>query len=298
MSTIIREIKLTEGNMTSHKLITRKILLSDIKYFDKNERSSHLSFSTVFLWGSVYGYNCTEINSALFVYYRYGGNYYSFPPFGEYGREETELFREHLGEDFSFSPVPEGDVYDALSEFCTSFTEMRDNFDYIYKTEDLISLPGSRYHAKRNHIAKFLSLYGNDFEYVKITEENLDILKSAADRLYLLDPSLDKEKKAIDLAIEHFSFLSLRAGVIVCKDIPIAYTIGEKIGDEALIHFEKGDRAFEGVYPFICREFVKREFSDTLFVNREEDMGIEGLRKSKLSYHPDHFIKAFIAYPE
>ncbi len=166
----------------------------------------------------------------------------------------------------------------------------RELSDYFYNTTDLINLSGKKFHQKRNHVNSFVSKYS--YTYVPIRpydKESVTLLKEACNALY--DPNsgedLADEHITINELISNFEALGLAAGVIVCDNKPIAYSIGEHMSqDTALIHIEKADKNFSGSFAAINKMFAEHEFSDTLFINREEDMGIEGLRKAKLSYHP------------
>lgn len=158
--------------------------------------------------------------------------------------------------------------------------------EYVYNQADLAELAGKKYHAKRNHIAKFDRAYG--YEYINIDESNVEILRQCAEHLYnTIENSPEDEYKAIRCAIDNFAELGLRAGVITVDGQFAAYSIGSAInGNTADIHFEKADRAFEGSYAKINNCFAKYGWSDMEYLNREEDLGIEGLRKAKLSYYP------------
>ena len=102
--------------------------------------------------------------------------------------------------------------------------------------------------------------------------------------------------EAIKLLFEHWDELGLRGGAIKLFGRIEAFTIGEPLNDRtALIHIEKANPTIRGLYQAINNEFIRHEFSDYEFINREEDMGLPGLRKAKESYHPDHFAEKFDA---
>lgn len=170
----------------------------------------------------------------------------------------------------------------------------RDLFDYVYLSSDLAELGGRKYHQKRNHISAFTSAYPYKFEL--IDSKNLPILKEAAETLYALSGGgLEDEYRAIGEVIENFEALDLRAAVLTVNRQIVAYTIGEKANDDtAIIHIEKANRDFAGAYATINNMFAKSQFADLTYINREEDMGIEGLRKAKLSYNPHHFNEAYV----
>lgn len=170
----------------------------------------------------------------------------------------------------------------------------RDLFDYVYLSSDLTELGGRKYHQKRNHISSFTSSYPYKFEL--IDSKNLPLLREAAETLYALSGGgLEDEYRAIGEVIENFEALDLRAAVLTVNGQIVAYTIGEKANDDtAIIHIEKANRDFAGAYAAINNMFAKAQFADLVYINREEDMGIEGLRKAKLSYNPHHFNEAYI----
>lgn len=282
-------------------MITQNFTLCDTitkehkRFFPKEASLSQISFTSVYIWQKPYEYKAFETPSALFVYYKYGERFFAMPPFGEYTEEDIALFREYIGKPIAFVPLSDTEK-ERLSAISGSYVykPIRSMFDYIYKTEELISLKGSRYHGKRGHISHFFSSYTT--EYIKITPENLSVLSDAADALFALSPDLEDEHIAIKTAIENFEMLDLKAAVLKADGAFAAYSIASVLGDTALIHFEKADRALNGAYPAICNSFLREELSDTVYADREEDMGIEGLRKSKLSYHPLLLKEAYLAY--
>ena len=113
------------------------------------------------------------------------------------------------------------------------------------------------------------------------------------------DNSILLEKTALENALTHFDALELKGGVILVEGKVVAFSIGERLNeDTALIHFEKADTDYRGAYPIINQEFVKHAWSDVTYINREDDMGIEGLRKAKLSYQPDMMVEMYSAKPK
>ena len=176
-------------------------------------------------------------------------------------------------------------------------TEERDLFDYLYDAKSLCELSGKKLHQKRTHVSNFKKLY--DYAYHRVTPgDDLGLLRRAYEELYLFEDNTDldfiDEHQAINELISNFDALNLRAGVITVGDKIAAYSIGEKFSTcHALIHTEKADRGFEGAYAMINNCFASEEFSGCVYINREEDMGIPGLRKAKLSYEPAAFNKIY-----
>ena len=189
--------------------------------------------------------------------------------------------------------------YTMAKKACPSllFEESENNFDYVYLSQDLITLKGKKFHGKRNHINRFTSLYP-DFEYEDLTEE----MAKACCELYREwikshdDGSIIQydEPSSVKLALTNLSALNLTGGVLKIDGKIKAFTIGERIlPDMHQIHIEKAANDIDGLYPVINREYAEHNCSDVKYINREEDMGLEGLRSAKRSYRPVMMIKKY-----
>lgn len=169
-------------------------------------------------------------------------------------------------------------------------TPNRDWADYLYNSVDLAEMAGRRYSGQRNHINKFKKLYP-DYQYHRITMDNLhrivDFLKDYQVR-YGKDDALAKEElnRSLEL-LPYLDKFNLSGGFIEVDNQIIAISIGEVINDTLYCHIEKANREYQGSYQMIVKEFAKHNVTeDVKYINREEDVGDEGLRTSKLSYHP------------
>ena len=179
----------------------------------------------------------------------------------------------------------------------------RDWAEYIYKAGDFISLSGKRYHAKRNHIARFESSYKVSFD--ALCEGDLDdVARFESDWLAAreFDDKAEESAKREREIVRGWLNAALR-GELFCDilraDGKIAgIAIGEidsaGVGIEM---YEKADTSFEGVYSYLANAFAKKHFSECEYINRQEDMGLEGLRKSKLSYYPEFLLEKYILKP-
>lgn len=179
--------------------------------------------------------------------------------------------------------------------------EDRDYFDYVYDAEKLRNLPGKKYHKKKNHVNAFLKEYDGryDFRLMCCMEEGhienfLEQWREARD---IEDEyhRVDYEMEGIKYVLNHCQMLKMRMGGVFIDGKLEAFSIGSYSHEEktAYIHVEKANPEIRGLYPFINREFLRQGFEDAEFVNREDDMGLEGLRKAKLSYHPVRLIKKY-----
>lgn len=170
----------------------------------------------------------------------------------------------------------------------------RDMDDYVYTSEKLISLSGKHLQAKRNHISQFERDYS--FTFKPITPEDIDECLELDARWNAEHESEDveHERMAIETAFKDWDFLNLIGAVIRVDGKVEAFTVGEIVSPEmAIIHFEKGDTQFHGIYPTINRLFCATYLSQVTYVNRQEDMGLESLRKAKQSYHPALMVEKY-----
>ena len=165
----------------------------------------------------------------------------------------------------------------------------RDGSDYIYKSSDLIELSGKKYHGKRNHLARFNKL---DYTFSPITEKDFDdcITFSAMtynNKINEHTHSFIAEQYAINTYFNYYNELGLKGGIVRIDGKPVAVTIGEGLNSNTFcVHIEKADISFPGIYAGINNCFARTFASGYEYINREEDLGLEGLRKAKLSYYP------------
>lgn len=170
--------------------------------------------------------------------------------------------------------------------------ESRNSFDYLYDRRNLAELPGKKYHAKRNHISKFMRTY-LDYSVEEICKDNFDDVLTIAERWQEQNEDTG-ELAIIRDALAHFEPLGLFGLVLYVDKQPVAMCIASELNREVCdVHFEKAID-IDLAYAVINREFALHYDSYTL-INREEDMGLEGLRKAKLSYHPDILLSKSVA---
>jgi hypothetical protein len=199
-------------------------------------------------------------------------------------------------------PEPLARIWETVFEGMISVSPDRDQSDYIYDAEELISLKGNRFHKKRNLLYQFQKNY--DYQYVEMSPEFVGAAMAMQNnwctwRECDSDDQLVNENQAIEKVLSHWEDLDgVIGGCILINDAMAAYTIGERItGDTLVVHFEKGDTAYKGVYQAVNQMFVEHEAAglknDIQWVNREQDLGDAGLRRAKESYHPVGFLKKF-----
>ena len=173
----------------------------------------------------------------------------------------------------------------------------RDSFDYVYLREDLVSLAGKKYQSKRNHISFFERNFR--WSYERITPETIpECLAMSRRWLEESHPDqraeLEDEYRVIAAAFKQYDALGCVGGLLRVDGQVVAYTFGEALtSDMFCVHFEKAFASVRGAYPMINRQFVLQELSAFRYVNREDDMGSDNLRKAKLSYHPAFFVEKY-----
>jgi hypothetical protein len=181
---------------------------------------------------------------------------------------------------------------------CADVVEDRGNWDYLYAVTDLIELKGNRYHKKKNLLNQFKKNY--DYTYVPLDAPYLDRARAMQqDWCRWRDCEsvelLDAENRAIARVLDNWdSLIGSRGGGLVVDGSLVAYTVAEELmKDTVVVHFEKGDTAYKGVYQAINQMFLENGARDYQFVNREQDLDDEGLRKAKMSYSPVDFVRKY-----
>lgn len=177
--------------------------------------------------------------------------------------------------------------------------KIESNYDYIYLSEDLIHLKGKKFHKKRNHLAK---INNYNWEFHPMTNNYFDECIAFSAVNYNNKNGYDNnssvaEQFAIHTYFTYFEEMKLNGGVITIDGKVKAFTIGEQLNSNTLcVHIEKADPDINGLYPAINNEFVKYAANGLKYVNREEDLGIEGLRQAKRSYNPIFMIEKYNIY--
>ncbi|NLP41525.1 MAG: DUF2156 domain-containing protein [Veillonellaceae bacterium] len=288
------------------------IKLDDKPVFDsffraRRYENAHFNFTNLFMWRHAFNIEwCTEAGFLL-IRAAWGKEQFALQPFGpeaELGKAIT-IWEDYFKQNnlpFIISGIESGAAlqFEKLRPGFFKFHEDRDNYDYIYSAQDLINLKGRKFHSKKNHFNNFKKVYSN-FVYLPLSAELVgQCVATAADWFEkktdtIKNELIDYEKNAIIEALTNQEYLDLTGGVIMINGTVEAFTFGEQLNaDTAVIHVEKANADIRGIYPAINQQFVKHAWSKMRYINREEDMGLEGLRKSKLSYNPVKFVKKYV----
>lgn len=291
----------------------KKIELSDKKWMDPllataDMRGGHQNFTNIFAWTEIYSYQLAQVNSYLVVKGILNDSPYYFYPAGS-GDIKTvfEALQQDsasCGHEFVLAGVSPENIAVMNHVFPEHFEykEMRDSFDYIYRLDKLVTLSGNKLNSKRNHINKF-KRNNLDWSFEPISMENLaecwemNLAWCRANSHNVKE--IANESCAVRRCFNNFTALGLEGGLIRVEGRVIAFTMGEKLNsDTYIVHIEKALGEIEGSYQMINREFadsIQKSYPQMIYVNREEDMGFEGLRKAKLSYQPDRMEEKYLA---
>lgn len=274
----------------------RKLTVDDKKlfqsYIDKNDLGWEYNFATVFLWDVNDTMMMAAEDGILFIYNTFYNSIVFMPPYmkndsdflkavgkiSEYAREKKIVYRLR-------GLRPEQAALLDEKKFLTASS--RNDYDYIYNSDDLKYLRGKAFHSKRNFVTRFENTY--NYTVSDYTPEDYDGLMA----LYEIwkdessHSTLEVEKKAVERAFKYHKQLDLRIAVIKVDGKYAGFSVSS-IECNGIVHtiFEKGLTEYVGIYQAINKFAAQRYFPDGTFVNRQEDMGIEGLRRAKLSYNP------------
>lgn len=258
------------------------------------------------MWRKAYNIHWAVEGDYLCVKAEWEGEKFFLPPFGDEDgfAEIIAKLMDHAKEN-NFPFMLQGvekyttEWLEKIKPGYFEFLAERDNYDYVYLAQDLIELKGRKFHNKKNHVNGFRKAY-SDYKYVPLTAEMTEeciafMVEWCIERGCIKGDSIDCERKAIVEAMNNFTALNFKGGAIYIDGKMAAFTYGELCNDDtAVIHVEKGHVAYKGVYGAINQEFCAHEWQNVEYINREEDMGIEGLRKAKESYNPVKMIEKYV----
>lgn len=295
-------------------ILVNKITLGDkelINSFLKNDSSgnSEHTFTNLFMWRKSYNISYSVLSGCLCIMSGLEGAKKQFSVVcGDGGdlesayKQAVEYHRSQFGKDFLIRICDKSDFEILQKLFPNDFRLEADlpNSDYVYEIEALSQLKGKKYHSKRNFVNRFESSY--NFYYEQMTPD----YKEECKELYLKwynekkesVPGLNAELEAVWELLDNWKSLDISGGCLKCDEKMVAFSFGEPFlgrDDMAVIHLEHADTSFVGAFPAINRHFLQNRWQDFKYVNREEDMGLEGLKKSKLSYYPCFMTEKFYA---
>lgn len=272
---------------------------------ERRYEGSECNFTNFFMWQKPYRIEWALSHDCLCIKASHRGLTYMLAPYGgedQYAAviEEMKSYYQRQGLPFFLKLVTRktAELLEQMKPGAFAFREDRDNYDYVYRSIDLCELKGRNYHRKRNHIKKFLQAYP-DFEYRPLTADLVQAcieneLEWCEKRECDEHPSLRCEKFAVMEALKHFSALDYTGGLILINGKVEAFTLGERLNnDTAVIHVEKANPDIRGIYNMINQQYCRHNWREITYINREEDMGIAGLRMAKEAYYPAMMIEKY-----
>ncbi len=264
--------------------------------------TSELTFTNLFMWRDHYQ-PCFRIFNGvgLFICRADDGTPFGLPPSGtgDKGSALVQLFQDI--ETMTTSPrvarVGRAFVESHMDreQFIAEPDEAQ--FDYVYLCDDLIQLGGRKLHQKKNHLNQFIK--HNEFETrlldIALAAQALELQESWCQmRQCRLDPSLSGEDRAVYEALTHFEELRYKGLAVIINGRMEAFALGESLNPETVvIHVEKANPDIRGLYAAVNQRFCLEVWSKYQYINREQDLGVEGLRRAKQSYHPHHKVEKF-----
>ena len=292
-------------NFTAPTVSDYKALKQAISPFAGGSMSCEITPLTLLIWEKYYHQKIAFFDDMLFVRLGQGKDIIYLLPFAKDMKKAIKILKNQAkAENIPLTILAADGV--RFDEFNSIFSEefsqfeSRDDFEYLYFTQKLANLSGKAFHPKRNHIAAFTKQY--DWRYESISQSNVnDVLKMAdewTDQMAKIGgdaQSIMVENAALKTLLPQMETLNLKGGCIRVNGKVVAFSVGSPINDEVFdIHIEKALNDYRTAYAVINREFILNELKSYKYVNREDDMGIEGLRKAKLSYKPDILLKKYI----
>lgn len=264
----------------------------------KNDtQASDFSFANIWGWAPHYGLEWRFDGTLCWI--RQTQPYLCYwAPVGPWDAVENWLEKPEMASGSTIIRVPDRlcELWSVALEDAIEVEEARGQWDYLYLSSDLCSLSGNRYHKKKNLLNQFMKLY--DYEYRPLSESCVEtVLNMQTEWCRWHDceesEALLAENDAVARVLTHWGDIpGLCGGIIRIDNVPVAYTLAEPLNEDTLIiHFEKGANGVKGVYQAINYMFCNDVGKNFKYINREQDLDDEGLRKAKLSYNPDGFAK-------
>lgn len=286
----------------------KRIEITDKPVFDQffladPPQASEYTFTNLFMWRRKYNTKWSVSHNCLVVILEQApGKFMALQPVGLGNKTEALNFLCRVLESQDLNPLIGRVTDDFVDMFVDGsrfdLMEDPDNSDYVYLAEKLIKLSGNKYHRKKNHLNRFIKNF--DFQYRNFSPELIDSVLSLQETWCEFkdcyeDDNLFHEDRAVCDALTHYQTLGFTGGAILIEGQVQAFSFGEMLNtDTAVIHIEKANPEIDGLYTVINQRFCAAAWTNARFVNREQDLGLEGLRKAKQSYYPHHMVNKWI----
>ena len=289
-------------------MVFEKVTIADRALIERyvanaGETNCETAYINMLMWQKLYDVTFCAVEDALLIKSSPAEEELFALPFGdlakgmdyilEYTGGKPPVFRAQEGPRLERFAHTMGNRYDVVA--------LAENADYLYRKEDLATLAGKKYHAKRNHISAFSRQF--DWRYEPICTDNLSDVQRCADRWYAenadrMSAALSAEREGLRVLTAHFDALGLSGGAIRVDEEVVAFCVASRLTEDVVdVHVEKALAAYDGAYAVVNNQFAEHLPEEIRYINREDDMGLEGLRKAKLSYHPAKLLKKYLCLP-
>ncbi len=286
----------------------RSVALSDkgelTEFFRReNYPGDQYSFANLYIWRNIFHFAICVEDGVLFIRTGVKGSYTFLCPMGSGDlKQSVEKLLDWCREEgcslrMEWVPPEDKAALEALFGSRAKVSSDRDHADYIYSREKLCTLAGKKLHAKRNFIHRFRE---QNWSYEPITPENLDECRAMQREWCRTNDCCTDENRrdeccAVQQAFRNYQYLGFDGGCLRLDGRVVAFTMGEPLStDTYVVRIEKAFADIPGAYPMINQQFVEHVMGDYAYVNREDDVGNEGLRKAKLSYFPERLLEDWI----
>ena len=258
-------------------------------------RNCNYTFANLVGWQFWYYTEVCVLENAVVLRYTFDGQRaYMVCTAEELSLELTEALLDDSNGDLTLIGLEDSQVPQLQTSHSISVEPVRNQYDYIYRRTDLAELHGSHLNAKRNHIHRFRAEHP-DFEYRPLTPELFDecrrlmeIWQEDKNVSVNVNVSLTAERRVMETIFSNWDALGMIGGSIFVDGRMVAFTYGAAVTTNTFdVCVEKADRHVEGAFAIINQQFAEHLPEQYIYLNREEDMGIPGLRQAKLSYHPE-----------
>ncbi|MBR1625695.1 MAG: DUF2156 domain-containing protein [Bacteroidales bacterium] len=289
------------------KITPQQNILFKKYYHEKLSRNAENSFANLCCYSFLYNGEYCELDGDTLltrIHLEYEKCILYYMPLGKQKLKDIYPLLVDDAKENNYKLAIATDSYDCIKE-CTcdrcEITANRNMFDYLYLRADLMMLKGKKYQPKRNHINQFNSRY--EYEFRSLTKADktacLDLLQTWRIQEMTISPEYksdyDDEKHVIEYLFDWFDELEIYGGAIYVAGKMVAFSLGSPINKDTFdTHIEKADRNYAGAYTVINKEMAVNIPQNFIYINREEDKGIMGLRQAKLSYHPYLLIEKYI----
>ncbi|NMP38532.1 MAG: DUF2156 domain-containing protein [Clostridiales bacterium] len=285
----------------------KKLTLGDIAtvrpfMLENPDRLCDVTVGGTFMWRDYFKTEYTVACGSLIfrIMHINGKPAFSLPLGGDFDGALSMLydFSRSCSSELYFATVSAADLAALKNKFPDiQAVPERNWYDYLYLAEDFASFSGRRFSGQRNHMNHFKRAYP-DFSFSLFTPQDApevrEFLCEHARVSQKDSPIAIAEQEAVLEVMDNFELYGMSAGVLRANNKIIGFTAGERTGDTVYVHIEKANTDFQGAYQVLSNEYAKLCVNQgAVYINREDDSGDEGLRTSKLSYHPVELLEKY-----